>query len=207
MAARAKKENTSNAISSITTGRISNKHSRIVPWDVLYQNWSNFSALLHKMATRTKYRKQTNKQQKKKKKKTTSNDIFSITSGRISIKLDWIISQDVLYQICSNRSAPLHKNAARAKLEWTSNDIFSVTTGWISTKVDWIVPWAVLYLNCSNRSAPLHKMAVRAKTEKKKLRRNYLADFNQTWQDCSLGGSLPKLLKSFCSAAQNGHQS
>ena len=98
-------ENTSNDISSVTSGWISIKHTRIVPWEVLYKNCFYHSALLHKMAVRVKIEK----------KKTTSNDIFSVTTRRISTKLDWIVPWEVLYQNCSNQSAPLHKMAARAK--------------------------------------------------------------------------------------------
>ena len=43
-----------------------------------------------------------------------SNDI-SVTTGRISTKVDRIVPLEVLYQNCSNCSAPLHKMAARAK--------------------------------------------------------------------------------------------
>ena len=49
-----KRENTSKDISTVTTGRISIKNRRIVPWEVHYQNCSNRSAPLHKMAARAK---------------------------------------------------------------------------------------------------------------------------------------------------------
>ena len=137
-------EKTSNNI-SVTTGRISTKLDRLVPWEVFYQNCSNYSALLHKMATRTKNR--------------NFKRQISVTTGQISIKHHRIVPWE-LYQNCSNRSAALHKMAARAKnRKITSNDI-SVTTGWITTK---LVSWKILYQNCSNQSFLLCQMATRAK--------------------------------------------
>ena len=47
--------------------------------------------------------------------KKTSNDISAVTTWQISTKLDRIVPWEVLYQSCSNISAPLHKMAARAK--------------------------------------------------------------------------------------------
>ena len=47
----------SNDISSIIPGQISTKVDRIVPLEVLYQNGSNHSALLHKMAADLKIEK------------------------------------------------------------------------------------------------------------------------------------------------------
>ena len=44
-----------------------------------------------------------------------SNGISSVTTGRISTKVDRIVPLEALYQNCSNCSAPLHKMAARAK--------------------------------------------------------------------------------------------
>ena len=44
-----------------------------------------------------------------------SNDISSVTSGRISIKVDRIVPLEIHYQNCSNHTAPLHKMAAKSK--------------------------------------------------------------------------------------------
>ena len=44
-----------------------------------------------------------------------SNDISSVITGQISTKVDKIVPLEVLYQNCSNRSAPLQKMAARDK--------------------------------------------------------------------------------------------
>ena len=96
-------ENTSKNI-SVTTGWISIKHDRIVPWEVLYQNCSNLILLRC-----TKWLPELKTEKK------TSNDIFYIPTGRISTRLDRIVPWEVHYQNCSNHSAPLHKMAARAK--------------------------------------------------------------------------------------------
>ena len=90
-----KTEKTSNNIISITTWRISTKLDRIVPWEILYRNCSNYSTSLHKVAARAKNRKK---------------NIY-VTAGQISTKLDWIVLWEVLYQNCSNCSALLNKIA------------------------------------------------------------------------------------------------
>ena len=61
-------ENTSNYISSVTAGRISIKHDRIVQWEALYQYCSKSSALLHKMVASVKIKRRRRKEKKKKKK-------------------------------------------------------------------------------------------------------------------------------------------
>ena len=52
-----------------------------------------------------------------------SNDISSVITGQISTKVDKIVPLEV--QNCSNRSAPLHKMAARAKNRKVLNGISS----------------------------------------------------------------------------------
>ena len=88
---------------SVTLGQTSIKHDRIDPWEILYQNCSDRSALLQKIAARAKNRR-----------KKKSNDM-SVNTGQISTKLDRIVPWEVLHQNCSNCSAPLHKMAARAE--------------------------------------------------------------------------------------------
>ena len=89
----------SNDIFPVTTGQISTKFDRIVPWEVLYQI---VPLCCTKWPPELKLEK-------------TSNNIFSVTTGRISTKLDRIVLWEVFYQNCSNCSTPLHKMATRAK--------------------------------------------------------------------------------------------
>ena len=87
----------SNDISFVTTGRISTKVDRIVPLEVLYQNCSNRSASLHKIAPKLKI---------KKKKKNLLKD-FKIISQKCFLG-------DPLPKLL-NGSAPLNKMAAKTK--------------------------------------------------------------------------------------------
>ena len=66
-----------------------------------------------------------------------------------------------------------------------------------------------LYQNCLNGFAPLNKMAARDKTRKpvkQHLLQGQWADFKIISQNCSLDDPLPKMLKWFHSAEQNGRQ-
>ena len=92
----------------------------------------------------------------------------------------WIVPWEVLYQNCSNCSAPLHKMEARAK---NSNDI-SITTWWISTKLDRIVPREVPYKNCTNHSTSVHKMVARA-TDIKKTSNSTTKIAQIVWLHCT----------------------
>ena len=156
MAARAENRKNFKHHLLVTTGRISIKLDRIVPWEVFYQIAQTIPLHYTKWLPGLKI-------------ENTSNDISTVTTGQIAIEHDRIVPWEVLYQNCSNRSALLHKMAARAKTrkktnkQKTSNDIFSITPGRISTKLDRIVPWEVLYQNCSKCYVQLNKMATRAK--------------------------------------------
>ena len=86
---------------SIITGQISSKIDRFVPWEVLFQNCSNRSTPLHKMAARAKNRKNFKQHLR--------------TIQLISTELDRIVPWDVFFQNCSNCVTPLHEMAARAK--------------------------------------------------------------------------------------------
>ena len=135
----------------------------------------------------------------------TSNDISSVTTGRISTKVDRIVTLEVFYQTCSNSSAPLNKMATKAKNRKTTspprlvaqfqNNFTKMFLRWLSTK---------------NSSTPLNKMAARAKsikTFKRHLLLGQMPDFKIISQKCFFGDPLPKLLKWFRSAEQNGRQS
>ena len=153
MAARAKnRKKNSDDIFSVTTGWILTKLNRIVSSAVLYQNYSNCFALLHKMATRAKNK--INKRHLLCNHWVDFNQLIRLFLGRSSIK-----SAQIILLHCT-------KWLPELKIDKTSNNI-SVTTGPISTKLDWIVLWEVLYQNCSNWSSPLHKMAFRVKNRKK----------------------------------------
>ena len=127
MAARAKNRKTSDDISIVTTGQISTKLDRIIPWDVFYQNCSDRSAPLHKMARASTRFAQTvpfrctkwlpELKIEKKKKINFRDNIFSVTTRWISTKLDRIVLWEVLYQNCSNQFALLNKMAINAKRE------------------------------------------------------------------------------------------
>ena len=97
-------------------------------------------------------------------KKNPSNNIFFVTTGQISTKLDRIVLRVVLYQNCSNCTSLLHKMATRAKNSNNFSNVSSITTWRISTKLG-------LFLGRSspkllNGSAPLHNMKARAKNRK-----------------------------------------
>ena len=70
--------------------------------------------------------------------------------------------------------------------------------------------WVTLYQNCLNGFDPLNKMATRTKNGKifkQHLLVGQWPHFKIFSQKCSLGDPLPKLLKLFHSAEQNGRQS
>ena len=85
-----------------------------------------------------------------------SNDISFVTTVRISTKVDRIVPLEVLYQNCSNCSAPLHKMAPKLKIKKKNllND-FKI----ISQKCFLGDPLPKLL----NGPAPLNKMAAKTK--------------------------------------------
>ena len=95
---------TSNDITAVTTGQISTKLDRIVPWEISYQNCSNLSVPLHKMVPELK-----------KKKKEKNSNISSVSTWRISTELDRIVLWDVLYQIA--QTVPLRCTKWRPELK------------------------------------------------------------------------------------------
>ena len=153
-----------NDISSVLTGRISAKIDRIILLEVLYQNCSNRSALLYKMATRTKNRKYFKRHLLCNLGRLQSN-MTGLILRKSSIKIAQIVP------LCCTKWPP------ELKLE----DL--LTSGQISTKVDRIILLEVLLQNSSNHSGLLHKMATRAKNRKYFKGHhvcNSWADFNQT---------------------------
>ena len=105
----------SNDISSVTTGRTSTKLDRIIPWEVFYQNCSNRSAPLHKMATRAKNRKYF----KRHLLGGFQSNMIGLFLGRSSTK----IAQIVL--LCCTKWPP----ELKIEKKKTSNDISAVTMG------------------------------------------------------------------------------
>ena len=117
--------------------------------------------------------------------------------------------------------SPFTKNAKKVLLGWTkwppelkiekttTLNISSLASGLI---LEWFhrnVPLIPLYQNCQNGFALLVKMVTRAKNRKafKRHLRGQWQDFKIISHQCSYYVPLPKLLKSFCSAEQNGCQS
>ena len=105
----------------------------------------------------------------------------------------------------------LKKMAARAKnrRKKTTLNISSLASGLISKWFHRNVPLISLYQNCQNGFALLNKMVTRAKNRKtfKRHLRGQWQDFKIISHQCSFFAPLPKLLKWFCSAEQNGCQS
>ena len=127
------------------------------------------SKLLKSLRSTTLDGGKSKKKKKKKRKRKISNDI-SVTTWRISTKLDSIVPRGVSYKTCTNRSTSVHKMKASATDETKTkkNNFKQYLLSWlISTKLDRIVPWEVLFQNCSNCLTPLHKMAASAKNRKK----------------------------------------
>ena len=133
-----------------------------------------------------------------------------------SVATGWLLDGNKL-KLCQseiqdghNGSAPLNKMATRAKNRKSSNNISSLTNGLISKYLCRSVPPMAFYQNCLNGSAWLNRMAARAKNRKSfkwHLLRSQCPDFKVISQKCSSYGPLPKLLKKFRSAEQNGHKS
>ena len=163
----------------------------------LYQNCSNSSASLNKMAARAINR----------------NKLLT-TSSAISMDRFWNNFTGMFLRWLSTKIAqtvPLHwtRWPPELKIEKPLNDFFSLTSASILKKIYRKVPWVTLYQNCSNRSAPLNKMAARAKnrkTYKRFLLLNQKMDFEIIILECFLGDPLPKLLQPFRYVDQNGRQ-
>ena len=92
----------------------------IVPWEVLYQNCSNHSAPLHKMATRAKNRKKT-------------NNISSVTTGQISTNLIRLFLGRSFTKIAEIISLHCTKWPPELKIKKKKTSDISITTGRIST--------------------------------------------------------------------------
>ena len=79
------------------------------------------------------------------------------------------------------------------------NNVIEMFLGWPSTKIAEIVPlrW---------RKGPPELKIEEKKTFKRHLHLDQWLDFKVISQKCFLDNPLPKLLKSFCFAEQNGRQ-
>ena len=143
--------------------------------------------------------------------------------NRKSFKRHLLCSQcpdsKVILQICSSygplpimlkSSAQLNKMSAGAKNRRKKKTLnISLASGLISKLFHRNVPLIPLYQNCQNGSALLNKMVTRAQNRKtfKQHLRGQWQDFKIISHQCSSYVPLPKLLKRFCSAEQNGCQS
>ena len=137
----------------------------------VFQNCSNRSAPLNKLAPRAKNRKTF-------KRLLILNTVYRFWNNFTGRFLGWPstkIAQTVL--LCWTRWPP------ELKIEKPLNDFFSWTRRWILKSLHRNVTWVTLYQKCSNDFALLNKMAARAINRNKLLTTSAAKSVDRFWNN------------------------